>query len=81
MNKAIKTPINKLCDAGDLLEQAQAVAMFVTGAITRENPDSESGMCDQESHGFQIVMYDMIARIAKANALLDEVRSGGAEHG
>lgn len=78
--KKYNTPSHKLCVAGDLLHQAHAVAMFVTGAITRENPDSEGGMCDEESHGFQIVMYDMMDRITKANAILDKIRSEGAGH-
>lgn len=73
------TNAQALCAASELLTLAHAVSMFVTGAITREDPDVEGGMCVTEAYGYQTIMFDMMDRIKKANDLIDGVRGREAD--
>jgi hypothetical protein len=68
-----------LCAASELLTLAHAVSMFVTGAITREDPDVEGGMHETEAYGYHIIMHDMMDRIKKATDLIDGVRGRKAD--
>jgi hypothetical protein len=71
---------NKLCNAIDLLDEAYAVATFVTGVICRGSSlDVEGGgLQEHEQHGFHIVMSDMAGRIKKASSIVDEYREGSS---
>ena len=78
----INTPTNELCNASDLLNDACAIASFVTVSLDRENPDVEGSMSLTERYGFHLIMHDMMDRINRANGMLDQVRNGmeGACH-
>jgi hypothetical protein len=69
---------NTLCNAIDLLDEAYAIATFVTGVICRGSSlDVEGGgLQEHEQHGFHIVMHDMAGRIKKASSIVDEYREG-----
>jgi hypothetical protein len=63
-----------LCQAIDLLDEAAAVALFVTLASDDRN-ECET-ITETEKRGFHIVMSDMLDRIKKASSLVDEYREG-----
>jgi hypothetical protein len=65
---------NTLCNAIDLLDEAYAVALFVTLASDDRN-ECET-ITETEKRGFHIVMSDMADRIKKASSIVDEYREG-----
>ena len=48
----INTAANELCNASDLLNDACAIASFVTVSLDRENPDVEGFMSLTERYVF-----------------------------
>lgn len=77
----VPTPVspvdpNLLCNAIDLLDEAYAVALYVTLAYDDHN-ECEA-ISEIEKCGFHIVMQDMMDRIKKASSIVDEYREGAS---
>lgn len=67
-----------LCQAIDLMDESQAIGVFLSGVITRASSSDVQGggLQEDEQHGFYLVMGHMLDRIKKASSIVDEYREG-----
>jgi hypothetical protein len=70
----VSSDSHTLLEATNLLDEAYAVALFVTLASDDRN-ECET-ITEMEKRGFHIVMQDMMDRIKKASSIVDEYREG-----
>ena len=80
---ALQAPItNKFIEAQDILCEATYVAEFLRGTISNAAElDSGFKLSASEAYGFANVLQNLVERIEKANALLDEHNADQQEAG